>query len=255
MARPSRWIRATAAALPGRSVSATTRTARTASSQPASTAVWPAFSATARARRSGTGTGSDSSANSSGRPTVTVWPSTTPRTPAPGSGVKPVTGTRWPERAAASRAMACPIGCSDASSTAPESRSTSSSLVPSTVVTVCSRMVPVVSVPVLSKTTTRTCRAASSARALLTRMPSSAPRPTAASSAVGVARPSAQGHATTSTATAAPPAAVPAQPSAQPEAEGDHGQADHARDEDRGDPVGQPLRGRLGAPAPRRPAG
>ena len=77
---------------------------------------------------------------------------------------------------------------------------------------VCSRMVPVVSVPVLSNTTTRTCRAASSARALLTRMPSSAPRPTAASRAVGVARPSAHGQATTSTATAALPAAIPASP-------------------------------------------
>ena len=47
---------ATAAALPGRSVSATTIVAAHRSSQPASTAVWPAFSAAAVARRSSTGT-------------------------------------------------------------------------------------------------------------------------------------------------------------------------------------------------------
>ena len=76
----------------------------------------------------------------------------------------------------------------------------------------CSRMAPVVSVPVLSSTTTCTARAASSARALLTPMPSSAPRPTAASRAIGVARPSAHGQATTRTATAARPAAVPPTP-------------------------------------------
>ena len=46
-------------------------------------------------------------------------------------------------------------------------------------------MTPVVRVPVLSSTTILIRRAGSSARALLTRMPSSAPRPTAATSAVG----------------------------------------------------------------------
>ena len=64
-------------------------------------------------------------------------------------------------------------------------------------------MTPVVRVPVLSRTTVLIRRIGSSERALLTRMPSSAPRPTAATSAVGVARPSAHGQATTRTATAA----------------------------------------------------
>ena len=73
-------------------------------------------------------------------------------------------------------------------------------------------MAPVVRVPVLSSTTTRIRRADSSACALLTRTPSSAPRPTAATSAAGVARPSAHGQATTRTATAALHAAAPGRP-------------------------------------------
>ncbi len=71
---------------------------------------------------------------------------------------------------------------------------------------------PVVSVPVLSRARQRIRSADSRAWALLTRMPSSAPRPTAASKAVGVARPSAHGHATTSTATAALQAAAAGRP-------------------------------------------
>ncbi len=108
-------------------------------------------------------------------------------------------------------------------------------------------MTPVVSVPVLSRTTARMRAADSSAWALLTPMPSSAPRPTAVSSAVGVARPSAHGQATTSTATAALQAAAAGRPGAQPEPEGGHGAGDHARHEHRGDPVRQPLRAGLGA--------
>ena len=64
-------------------------------------------------------------------------------------------------------------------------------------------IVPLVSVPVLSSTTTSIRRADSSACVPRTRIPSSAPRPTPASSAVLVASPSAQGHATTRTANAA----------------------------------------------------
>jgi len=59
-----------------------------------------------------------------------------------------------------------------------------------------------VSVPVLSNTIVSTRASVSSASALLTRMPSSAPRPVATMIAVGVASPIAQGHAITSTATA-----------------------------------------------------
>ena len=60
-----------------------------------------------------------------------------------------------------------------------------------------------VSVPVLSNTTVSTSRVASSAWWPLRNIPSWAPRPDATISAVGVANPSAHGHAITSTASAA----------------------------------------------------
>jgi hypothetical protein len=62
---------------------------------------------------------------------------------------------------------------------------------------------PVVTVPVLSTTTVSTRRVDSSTSGPLIRMPSCAPRPVPTISAVGVASPSAQGHAMISTATAA----------------------------------------------------
>jgi hypothetical protein len=61
---------------------------------------------------------------------------------------------------------------------------------------------PSVSVPVLSKATTSMRCASSSASASLIRMPWRAATPVPAMMAVGVARPSAQGQAMTSTATA-----------------------------------------------------
>ena len=64
-------------------------------------------------------------------------------------------------------------------------------------------MAPVVTVPVLSSTTVSTRRVDSSTSGPLMRMPSCAPRPVPTMSAVGVARPSAQGQAMISTATAA----------------------------------------------------
>ena len=67
---------------------------------------------------------------------------------------------------------------------------------------------PVVTVPVLSSTTVSMRRVDSSTCGPLIRMPSWAPRPVPTSSAVGVARPSAHGHAMISTATAAVKAAV-----------------------------------------------
>ncbi|OPX70506.1 MAG: hypothetical protein A4E36_00474 [Methanoregulaceae archaeon PtaB.Bin009] len=62
---------------------------------------------------------------------------------------------------------------------------------------------PLVRVPVLSKTTVFTWSAVSSASPFLTRTPSSAPLPTPTVTAVGVARPSAHGQATTRTETRA----------------------------------------------------
>ena len=61
---------------------------------------------------------------------------------------------------------------------------------------------PRVRVPVLSQTTARSFPAASRMAASRTRIPASAPRPVPAITAVGVARPMAQGQATTSTAMA-----------------------------------------------------
>ena len=69
-------------------------------------------------------------------------------------------------------------------------------------------MRPVVTVPVLSSTIVSTLRVDSSTSGPLIRTPSCAPRPVPTSRAVGVASPSAHGHATISTATAAVNAAT-----------------------------------------------
>ena len=74
---------------------------------------------------------------------------------------------------------------------------------------------PAVSVPVLSTTSVSIFSARSSDAALRTRMPADAPLPTPTISAVGVARPSAHGHAITSTAVARI-SASPQSPSARP---------------------------------------
>jgi hypothetical protein len=106
-------------------------------------------------------------------------------------------------------------------------------------------MTPVVSVPVLSSSTVSSCRLLSSASGPRMRMPSCAPRPVPTISAVGVARPSAQGQAMMSTATAAVNAAPRPLPGADPEAQRRDGEADHHGHEDAGDAVGQPLHLRL----------
>lgn len=110
--------------------------------------------------------------------------------------------------AAARSATARAMGCSEACSSAPARRSASPSSSPSAVCTAATAMRPVVTVPVLSSTTVSTRRVDSRICGPLMRMPSWAPRPVPTSSAVGVARPSAQGHAMISTATAAVNAAV-----------------------------------------------
>ena len=74
---------------------------------------------------------------------------------------------------------------------------------PSTTVRSTRVMRPVVTVPVLSRTMVSTACVASSTSGPLMSTPSWAPRPVPTSSAVGVASPSAQGHAMISTATAA----------------------------------------------------
>ena len=95
------------------------------------------------------------------------------------------------------------MACSEPDSTAAASARTCSDCQPSATVTAVTARCPVVRVPVLSNTTVSTLRMASRARYPLRKMPSCAPRPEATIIAVGVARPSAQGHAITSTASAA----------------------------------------------------
>ena len=171
----------------------------------------------AAASSSSAGSGCDQSASSCGRPTTTACPSTIPARRGPrrwrsprrrGSVAEPSRGAarRWPAA----------IGCSEASSSAPASRSTSSASSPAAATTSSSVIWPVVTVPVLSSTTVSTRRVDSSTSGPLIRMPSWAPRPVPTISAVGVARPSAHGQAMISTATAAvnaaaAPAPVPSQ--------------------------------------------
>ena len=132
------------------------------------------------------------------RPTTTRRPSTTPLTPMPSVETNCDTGST----SSTSRTIAAAIGCSDAFSTAAANRSTSSRDTPSAAITSTSVRRPVVTVPVLSSTTVSTRRVDSSTSGPFTRMPSWAPRPVPTSNAVGVASPSAHGHAITSTATA-----------------------------------------------------
>jgi hypothetical protein len=106
-------------------------------------------------------------------------------------------------RPRASEAIARAIGCSEASSSAPASRTASASSTPSATATRTTLIRPVVTVPVLSSTTVSTRRVDSSTSGPLMSSPSCAPRPVPTMSAVGVARPSAHGHAMISTATAA----------------------------------------------------
>ena len=106
-------------------------------------------------------------------------------------------------------------------------------------------MRPVVTVPVLSSTTVSMRRVDSSTSGPLISTPSWAPRPVPTSSAVGVARPSAHGQAMISTATAAVKARVVPAPVASQRRASPAASADHDRDEDGRDAVGEPLDGRL----------
>ena len=100
---PSALSEATASAEVGFTVSATTRIARAAPSQPTATAVRPAASASARAASSSAGSGIDQSASSAGRPATTPWPSTAPSTPRPSRFAKPSTARERAELVARRR--------------------------------------------------------------------------------------------------------------------------------------------------------
>ena len=125
------------------------------------------------------------------------------RRPIPGRFSKSATGGSAPTSARAPAATARATGCSLASSRAPARRRISGRVAPFSGTTSTSRIVPSVTVPVLSRTIVVTRRVCSRISGPRIRMPSCAPRPVPTMSAVGVARPSAQGHAMMSTATAA----------------------------------------------------
>ena len=104
-------------------------------------------------------------------------------------------------RSPAPSTMASPRGCSDIFSQDPASlRSVFSSISPNGITSVTFGF-PSVTVPVLSSTTASTLCPISRASPLLIRMPCFALTPVPTMMAVGVASPSAQGHAMTSTAT------------------------------------------------------
>ncbi len=143
-------------------------------------------------------------------PTKTLFSPTFARTPLPVAAWKSVTGFRATPLSLAPRAMATPSGCSDPASTLPASSRTSVSLKPSAGITSVTSGFPLVIVPVLSNTTMRTSFMVWIASPLRMRTPFSAPMPLPTIRAVGVASPSAQGHAITSTAIMAARASVTA---------------------------------------------
>ncbi len=141
-------------------------------------------------------------------PTTTAWPSATPLAPAPVTDWKLSTiGTGAP-RAPAARTIAAASGCCDDASTAAISPSAvdSSNGLPGASTTSVTLGAPSVMVPVLSRITVVMSPARCSASPPLISSPSSAPFPVATITAVGTARPIAQGQAMISTAT---PAAMP----------------------------------------------
>ena len=105
------------------------------------------------------------------------------------------------------------------------------------------RGLPLVSVPVLSTTSVSTFSSVSSASALRINTPACAPRPVPTMIAIGVASPSAQGHAIISTATAFtnPCARRGCRPKRSPHDERQHRNPDHRRNEPPRDAIGQPL--------------
>src|SRR6267143_833351 len=134
--------------------------------------------------------------------------STVPRTPRPSMFANFSTGSTSTCRSLAARVTARASGCSERCSTEAAHLSTSpgESGVPSgrLAVMICvTDGRPSVMVPVLSSSTVRTAARRSRASPLRIRMPYSAALPVPTRMAVGVARPSAQGHAMMSTVTSA----------------------------------------------------
>ena len=139
------------------------------------------------------------------RPTSASSPaseSRTAHTPSPAWFVKADVAAGAMPRSAAPAVIARARGCSEAASAPAATRSSSESATPGAPSADSRDMRPVVTVPVLSSRAVSTRRVRSRASALRMTTPSCEARPDPTSSAVGVARPSAHGHATTRTATA-----------------------------------------------------
>ena len=135
-------------------------------------------------------------------PTATARPSTFAVTPWPGIARNDEAAAGSMPRSRAPSTTARANGCSLPRSTDAASRRTSASPYPPSARTSTRRGFPSVSVPVLSRSSVSTRAVASSASALRTSTPACAPRPVATMMLMGVASPSAHGHAMMSTATA-----------------------------------------------------
>ena len=155
-------------------------------------------------------------------PTRTRRPSTVASMPRPGMAVKRSTAGNARSRSRAAATIAAPSGCSlPVSAAATIASRDAASHWPAVRIRVTAGR-PWVIVPVLSRTIAVSRRDCSSASPLPIRTPSSAALPVPTMTAVGVARPSAQGQAMISTAMAVPIAMVqwlPARPGQGPDDE------------------------------------
>ena len=125
-----------------------------------------------------------------------------PGRPGPGRASNEVDLAGATPRSSAPRTIARASGCSESASTAAASRRSSSSPSPRDGATATRAGSPRVSVPVLSKMTTSTSLARSSAKRSLTSRPFRAPSVVLMAMTSGIARPSAWGQAMTSTVAA-----------------------------------------------------
>ncbi len=153
--RPSRLSSRTASAELGFTVSATAIMPRATPSQPTTTAVAPRCWAALTAYETCSGTDMDRSSKSRSRPTTTSRPSTVPATPSPSRLTKSSTGGTGPSSVAAT-AMARATGCAEAASAAPATRRSVAPSSPGAGTTSARDIWPVVTVPVLSSSTVST---------------------------------------------------------------------------------------------------
>ena len=159
----------------------------------------PSSRAARRVARSQMGS---SSSIQPGPPTRTVRPSTVPVTPAPGASSRSRATGRANPRSAAARCRAAATTWDEPWSTAAASARSSSSPMPSAVITDVTSGRPAVIVPVLSRKTVSTWPSRSSVPPPRTTTPRRAARDRPDVTAIGTARIKGHGVATTSTATA-----------------------------------------------------